>query len=51
LYPKHNVEVYENLVIGNDDNSVNMRMRSLDLGFDGGYSEYINIMKKRVEEI
>jgi len=49
LYPKHKVDVCEDLVLGNDENRVNLRMRSLDLGFDGGYNEYLNIMKKRVE--
>jgi len=38
-------------VLGDDENRVNLRMRSLDLGFDGGYSEYIDEMKERIQRV
>jgi 5-methylcytosine-specific restriction enzyme subunit McrC len=51
LYPKYVDNVCENLVLGKDEDSINLAMRSLDLEFNGGYEEFVCEMKKRVEEI
>jgi 5-methylcytosine-specific restriction enzyme subunit McrC len=51
LYPKHVDDVSEDLVLGKDENSINLAMRSLDLEFDGGYEGFVVEMRKRVEEI
>jgi len=51
LYPKHLDDVYENLVLGKDENSVNLSMRSFDLNYDGEFKWFVLEMIKRVEEI
>ena len=51
LYPKYIDGVYENLVLGKDEECVNLAMRSLDLEFDGGYEGFVVEMGKRIEEI
>jgi 5-methylcytosine-specific restriction enzyme subunit McrC len=51
LYPKHVDDVCEDLVLGKDEDSVNLAMRSLDLEFDGGYEGFVVEMKRRIEEI
>ena len=51
LYPKHLVEVNDNLELGKGDDMVRLEMRSLDLGFDGGFDEYIDEIKDRMESI
>ena len=49
LYPKHLVDVYDNLKLGKGDDMVKLEMRSLDLKFDGCYGVYIDKIKKRLE--
>ena len=49
LYPKHLETIFEDLKLGKDDTIVELKMRSIDLDFDGGYEEFIIEMKKRVE--
>ena len=51
LYPKHLEDINENLVLGKDENKVFLALRSLDLSFSGEYSEFIEEMKRRLEEI
>ncbi len=51
LYPKHKVNVSENLELGKGDDLVRLKMRSLDLAFDGGFEVYVSKMRKRVEEL
>ena len=51
LYPKHLVDVDDNLELGKDDELVRLEMRSFDLGFDGGLEGYIYEIKNRLEEI
>jgi len=51
LYPKHREDVNEDLKLGIDDKMVELKMRSVDLDFCGGYDEYIEEMKARVGEI
>jgi len=51
LYPKHLVEMNDNLKLGKDDEMVRLELRSLDLGFDGGFEEYTNKIIKRLGEI
>ncbi len=48
LYPKHHVDVKEDLVLGRDEDEVYLKMRSLDLGYNGGYEGFIAEMRKRV---
>jgi 5-methylcytosine-specific restriction enzyme subunit McrC len=53
LYPKHHVNVTDDLVLGEEENGVYLKMRSLDLGgeFVDGYDAYVDIMRKRVKEL
>ena len=51
LYPKHLFDVKENLKLGVNENLVELKMRSLDLNFDGNYEEFIEEIKKSVERI
>ena len=51
LYPKHLIDVYENLELGKDEKMVRLGMRSLDLGIDGKYNEFKDVIKKRVEDL
>ena len=48
LYPKHIKIVDEDLKLGRDDKVVELKMRSIDLGFSGRYDEYINEIKERI---
>jgi hypothetical protein len=51
LYPKHLVDVDESLELGKGDELVRLEMKSLDLGFDGRFCDYINVMKIKMENI
>jgi len=51
LYPEHIVSVKEDLELGIDDTMIELKMRSLDLDFDGGYCEFIDEIRKRLEKI
>lgn len=55
LYPEHIKEVMNekknNLQLGENDKKVYLKIRSIDLNFNGEYNEYIEEMKKRIEEI
>ncbi|MCK5294357.1 MAG: restriction endonuclease, partial [Arcobacteraceae bacterium] len=52
LYPEHrNKKVNEDLKLGKDDKMIELKMRSIDLDFDGGYDEYIYEIKNRLENI
>jgi 5-methylcytosine-specific restriction enzyme subunit McrC len=51
LYPKHLEDVDEDLVLGKDEDAVELKMRSVDLDFDGGYEKYIDKMRLSMKEI
>lgn len=52
LYPKHLEHFDYDLVLGKDGDEVNMKIKSLDLWFDGcSYEEYIEEIKIRIMEI
>jgi len=51
LYPKHRVNVYENLGLGKGDDLVRLKMRSLDLSTDGKFEMYVSEMRARLEEL
>jgi len=51
LYPKHIKDVDDDLELGKGDELIRLKMKSLDLEFDGGYGEFINEIKKRLESI
>ena len=48
LYPKHLVDVDDNLELGKGDELVRLKMRSLDLGFDGEFNEFIIDVRNRI---
>ena len=50
LYPKHLIDMDDNLALGKGDDMVRLEMRSLDLGFDGGYEKFLVIMPIRLKE-
>jgi 5-methylcytosine-specific restriction enzyme subunit McrC len=49
LYPKHLVDVNDNLELGKGDELIRLEMRSLDLGLDGSYYNFIEEIKSRVK--
>jgi 5-methylcytosine-specific restriction enzyme subunit McrC len=51
LYPRHLENLSDNLKLGKGEGLIRLEMRSLDLDYIGGYSEYINEMRKRLESI
>jgi len=51
LYPKHIEDVDENLELGEGEEMVRLELRSLDLGFNGGYDEFVDEMRERLEKI
>ena len=51
LYPLHVENVNEDLLLGKDDKIVNMKMRSIDLEFIGGYDEFLDEIRGRLENI
>jgi len=51
LYPKHILDVDEKLKLGKGEDLINLELKSIDLDFDGEYDEFIEKMKKRLEEI
>jgi 5-methylcytosine-specific restriction enzyme subunit McrC len=51
LYPKHIEKINEDLELGKDDKMIGLKMRSIDLDFSGGYNEYIDEVKRRLENI
>ena len=51
LYPQHLVDVNDSLELGKDDELIRLEMKSLDLGFDGEYEDYIDVIKNGLETI
>lgn len=51
LYPQHIVRVKEDLELGKNDKMIELKMRSIDLDFDGGYGEFIDIIRERLQLI
>lgn len=51
LYPKYKDNVHEDLVLGEGDKMIRLKMRSIDLDFDGEYGEFIDEIKIRLESI
>lgn len=52
LYPKHLENHSFDLVLGDIENRINLKIRIIDLSFDeNGYIQYIEEIKKRVEEL
>jgi len=48
LYPKHLVDLDDRLALGEGDELIWLEMRSLNLGFDGGYGEYVDELRQRI---
>jgi len=51
LYPKHLVDVEDDLELGKGDELIRLEIRSLDLGFNGGYYTFVDKMRNRLEKI
>lgn len=51
LYPKHLKDIKERLVLGENNKKVELKMRSIDLDFNGGYVEYIKEIRNRMEKL
>ncbi len=49
LYPKHHVDVHEDLKLGVEEKEISLKMRSLDLGYNGGYEGFVDKMKERLK--
>jgi hypothetical protein len=46
LYPKHLLNVHEKLILGEEDDTVKLELRSLDLSLFGKHSTYIEYIEK-----
>ncbi len=51
LYPKHIDNIEKTIILGDNHKKVELKMRSIDLDFDGGYAEYIYEIKNRMGKI
>ncbi len=51
LYPKHLFDIKEDLKLGINENLVKLKMRSLDLNFEGNYEEFIEKIKIKMEKL
>jgi 5-methylcytosine-specific restriction enzyme subunit McrC len=51
LYPKHLLIVKEALKLGVGDKMINLKMRSIDLESEKEFDEYVEEIKKRLEEL
>ena len=51
LYPRHLVDIDDSLELGRGKNLVKLKLKSLDLNFSGGYSEFIEDIKERLENL
>lgn len=51
LYPKHLEEFDYCFVLGEDEDGVSMKIKSIDLDYDGSYNEYIEEIKKRIGDV
>ena len=51
LYSKHLDEINRDIVLGNNNNKVELKMRSIDLDVVCGFDEYICGIKNRLEKI
>jgi len=50
LYPKHLDVIDDKIELGENDKKVVLKMRSIDLNFDGGYDGYIVEIKNRLRK-
>ena len=52
FYPKHLDEIKYDLVLGKDDKKVELKIRTIDLDFDGNdYRKYVDEIRKRAERL
>ena len=51
LYPKHKQDICEDLQLGKNDTMIELKMRSIDLDFDGEYEDFLDEIRGRVREI
>jgi 5-methylcytosine-specific restriction enzyme subunit McrC len=51
LYPKHLVNIDDNLELGKEENLVRLKLKSLDLNLNCGYNGFIKNMKWRVKKL
>jgi len=48
LYPEHLQMIKEDLKLGKDGKMIGLKMRSIDLGFNGRYEEFIDNIKNKI---
>ena len=51
LYPKHKENVCEDLELGKNDTMIVLKMRSIDLDFEGEYEEFLDEIRRRVGKL
>ena len=51
LYPKHGLDVSEDLVLGIREKAIELKMRSIDLESDSGFEGFVEEMKIKLEEM
>jgi len=51
LYPKHSEDVDDDLELGKGEKLIRLKMKSLDLEFDGGYGAFVDEIRNRLEVI
>lgn len=49
LYPKHQVDIYEDLELGKGENLIRLRMRSIDLNSDMGFEIFLNKIIQQIK--
>ena len=49
LYPKHLDVIEDEIILGNNKNKVELKMKSIDLNFSSKYDEYIKEIRNRVK--
>ena len=51
LYPKHLKDVDDSLKLGKGENLIELKLKSLDLSFNGEYVEFIDEIRRRIKEL
>ncbi len=51
LYPKCAYDMKDSFALGEKESKIKLDIRTLDLGFEGNFEEYVKIMKERLKEI
>ncbi|WP_428024933.1 McrC family protein [Arcobacter sp.] len=51
LYPKHLDDIDKEIILGDNERQVKLKIKSIDLDFDGNYESYLNNINNKLKEI